>query len=58
MKLEQQSPIIKDPETEAAEFESMPKNRGKAIREANKKPAKSGLTYIATRFSSLSNFHS
>jgi len=45
MKFEQESPTIKDPETEAAEFESMLKDMSKAVREANKKPGKSGLTY-------------
>lgn len=45
MKIEQESPIIKDPETEAAEFESMLRDVNKSIAQSCSRPGKSGLTF-------------
>jgi hypothetical protein len=45
MKIEQEHPTIMDPETEAKELENALHDMSKAVREANKKPGKSGLSY-------------
>lgn len=56
MKFEQQSPIIKDPETEAAEFENILKDINKSIAESCSRPGKSGLTFEQFKVQFLKKF--